>query len=945
MTDYWQHKLSLWLHDPAHKMFDIRRHESLAEEIATLLHVTTPDKDTYQKSDMMASGLARAALPGYNSDKAQNGAVDFKSQAIITHPLVADCQLRLAVDNVSVDHIHDELQKLLKRDLGLDKTIEELQAIPEEERPLSGFFNRRNTPEEWARALYFYLFFALKKRLRQENVGGLGGAWELLPADSRMPDHPLWHHLGLTSAIGSALATDPDDKIALAVFSITPVQPFIGKARKLRDHWTGSVILSYLAFSGIRYIAETLGPDHIIYPSLQAQSLVEAWLGDDKSFHLKRFLREDEALTEIDKKSASIASFPNKFVFLCPAAKTAKICKEIEKAVQTEWLRIAQLARDSLVRKTRSGETMRKLFDHQIKDYWQFSHAACHLVGLSDKDFLGQAQHQGKWQTEYKTVAAFAQAYGQSGQAVARLYEASHTLAQSVLAAAKLKPARIRQAQDGEKCPLCGEHEVLHDFATTGTTSAKAYSEAARAFWDSVREAENGQDGYAQVGKNERLCAICAVKRFLPGVMRRARQPQELLATVFAEADDFPSTTAIAATRYFRELTERVAITNTKEKHKKLVNWFNASELDPADDEHSQAMREIVKAGKDQDVRYSDRDKYYALLLMDGDKMGDLVGGKTLSATWGDVIHPDLRGRFDKPGFHSQSPLRPRLSEKRLLNPALHAAISDALNSFARYGVAPVIERLSGRLIYAGGDDVCAILPLDSALEAADAIRRSYTMGFVRYGANGATELKGICPPAPGKLGMHLGKAEKISISAAIVIAHHKTPLRETLRDAHAVLSDIAKERAGRNALAIRLAKRSGGDRDLWLQWDANNPFCTDGDESILSSLQRLMQGVKDDLLSGSLLYRLAELEQSVRPLVTAKPEALSADTKKNIVSLARYEVGHSGKLIPKDQQGPFAERLAGLMIRDAAGQADWFNPEAAIIARFLAKSLARRKA
>ena len=26
-SNYWQHKLSLWLHDPAHKMFDIPRHE------------------------------------------------------------------------------------------------------------------------------------------------------------------------------------------------------------------------------------------------------------------------------------------------------------------------------------------------------------------------------------------------------------------------------------------------------------------------------------------------------------------------------------------------------------------------------------------------------------------------------------------------------------------------------------------------------------------------------------------------------------------------------------------------------------------------------------------------------------------------------------------------------------------------------------------------------
>ncbi|MBV5326225.1 MAG: hypothetical protein JZU65_01110, partial [Chlorobium sp.] len=294
-SNYWQHKLSLWLHDPVDKAFDIRRHESLAREIAELLHVTSPSKDEYQNADMMAAGLTRAVLPGYSANKEENGAIDFNASPLITHPLVADCQLRLGIGGTSAATIHAGIKSLLKADLGMDKTYEELSAFALEERPLSGYFNWKNSPEQWAQALYFYLFFAMKKRLRQENVGGLGGAWDLLPADSRMPDHPLWHHLGLTSAIGSSLADDPDNDLSLVVFAITPVQPFISRARKLRDHWVGSVILSYLAFTGIRHVAETIGPDHIIYPSMQDQSLVEAWIG--KTFHLEKFLQEqDEAL-------------------------------------------------------------------------------------------------------------------------------------------------------------------------------------------------------------------------------------------------------------------------------------------------------------------------------------------------------------------------------------------------------------------------------------------------------------------------------------------------------------------------------------------------------------------------------------------------------------------------------------------------------------------------
>ena len=94
-SNYWQHKLSLWLHDPAHKMLDIRGHEARAAEIARLLDVSVPDKDSYQNADMIAAGLTRAALPKYSADE-QNGAVNFREKPILTHPLVKNSKLAFA---------------------------------------------------------------------------------------------------------------------------------------------------------------------------------------------------------------------------------------------------------------------------------------------------------------------------------------------------------------------------------------------------------------------------------------------------------------------------------------------------------------------------------------------------------------------------------------------------------------------------------------------------------------------------------------------------------------------------------------------------------------------------------------------------------------------------------------------------------------------------------
>ena len=520
-------------------------------------------------------------MPKYSADE-QNGAVNFREKPILTHPLVKDGKLAFAWDTMpGIDAVHQGLCQLLTADLGLGKTIEELQALPEDQRPLSGFFDKRNTPEEWARALYFYLFFALKKRLRQKNVGALGAAWDMLPADSRMPDHCLWHHLGLTSAIGSCMAEDAGHNVALAVFAITPVQAFIGRARKLRDHWVGSVLLSYLAFTGIRHVAETLGPDHIVYPSLHDQSLVETWIG--REFHLARFLEEaDPALTKQQNEGASIASFPNKFVFLAPAEKAGAICQEIAESVQGEWLRVARLVRDFLVKRHGAGKTLQALFEHQIADYWQFSHAACRLAGLADadKEALAVLLDPQKWQEERKTIASFAGVYSQSGEATARLYGATHTLVQSLLAAAKLKPTRLRAPQQGEKCPLCGEHEVLHDFAQAGESSASEYSKAVKQFWGRVRETENGENSFAQVGKNERLCALCAIKRFLPRVMNWSGNQEEILATVFRSADSFPSTTEMAAHHYLQELAGKITI--TQNEYPRLVDALHQTEVENA---------------------------------------------------------------------------------------------------------------------------------------------------------------------------------------------------------------------------------------------------------------------------------------------------------------------------------------------------------------------------
>lgn len=906
MPDYWQHKLSVFLHYPPHKCLDIRKHEQWAREVAAAVGCPVASKEAYRDADMIASGLTRAALPGYDPDSNKNGSVEFIRTPAITHPVVSLDALNLGLPTgFDPDLAHQDLLKLLARDVAS--------------------LSSESAGEERAKQLYHYFFFALRKRLRNENAGTLGAAWDFLPADSRMPDHSIWHHAALTSAMASSMREDGNDNISLAVFSITPVQAFISKARKLRDYWFGSVILSYLSFVGIRHIAQAIGPDHIVYPSLHDQSLVEGWLA--KELGLEELLKEhDDVVKRFMDLGKSIASFPNKFVFIAPAIAAEELCRLIEVAVQAEWLRIATMVRDFLG----TNAAMATLFDHQVSDYWHYSFASCRLPRLAEKEALGKVLHEYVWSDEVTTVSDFSKAYGDRSHTTARIYAATHSLIQGVLAAAKLKPTRIRKSQSGEKCPLCGEHEVLHDLASPELGSARSYAEGVGNFWNALRARFNSEGSSSEIGSTERLCAVCSVKRFLPRVLKQKNLKSELLYEVVADVEGFPATTGIAAHDYLRRLDEAVGIPGSKRAA--LIDALHASTQDDALDESEPAdVRELLRKGKNQGINLTTRDKYYAILMMDGDKMGDLINGGTITATWGRSIHPELRKRFETAEFQPRkNQLKGYLNKKRTINPALHAAISDSLNSFARFAVAPLVSMNGGRLIYAGGDDVCAIVPLDAVLDTADAIRKAYTAGFVRYTADGVVSFDGTASHV-GKWGVHLAPAPGISISAGIVIAHHKQPLKEVLRDAHALLDGVAKKKADRNAVAIRLKKRSGGDRDFYCKWDEKNPFLAG--ETILESFCHVANGVGDSLLSSSLLYRLASLEDGIAPM-----RGDLAANRERITKLFAFEAKHSG-LSPKPGDIE-AARLAGITLnlaQHAAGK-EWFNPEAAVIAGFLGR-------
>lgn len=146
---------------------------------------------------------------------------------------------------------------------------------------------------------------------------------------------------------------------------------------------------------------------------------------------------------------------------------------------------------------------------------------------------------------------------------------------------------------------------------------------------------------------------------------------------------------------------------------------------------------------------------YYALLRMDGDQIGIKLRD-----------HPERQGE-----------------------------ISDAITGFS-HQVRKIVERNNGRVVYAGGDDVLAFLPMTKALVCAAELREEFIIQ--------QRNLRKI----------------SLSISAAILILHKMSPLQSALADTAKLLDGIAKDGMGRNAFVVQVQKRNGPPLTVAKPWE-----------------------------------------------------------------------------------------------------------------------------
>lgn len=933
---YWDEKLSAYLHDPPDKALRIPGHQERSQALREVLGpLPLPDPDLLRRADTIAAGMDRTTLPGYDRDASQDGSVDFSAQPVLTHPTAERADLTISLGNglPSISAISAKIQELMSADI--DRLCDQFPGDPQGLSP----------------ARFHYVHHVLRERLRKENVGGLGGLWDRLPADTRIPDHSIWQHCGLVSALYSCFAAPGSGQASLMVVSLTPVQGFIEKTRKLRDLWVGSMILSWLAFEGIRTVIYRLGSDHVLYPSLIGQPLVDDLLRRTCLFSALEGGADGS-------RARDAATFPNKFVCLVPQGSEHDIAGAIQSRIGDAWSSLGQQTLLAIEKAagTSGDRYIQKQFHRQMDGYWTFRWSASPLLDETHKDQIKTLLPADVWEQPIDFVNSSKKLpYSAGGKGA--FYSVTHAIAQTFLAAGKQRQLHPGPAEDGIKCQLHGDMEALRFEWKAGEDQNPRPGQDP--FWVAFKK---GWNVPADFRATERLCSVATVKRIAGQVIRKNGDGHPL-ETFFRKADTFPSTTEMAFSDWLD--TVRKAEPVLVDSLKKLSSWRNTlsqyihdtdeSEMDGPDrrerlkitSEERRICKQIVQSMERRKAMWTDADRYYAILLMDGDRMGKLVAGETMPATWRTIIHPGLIKRLEDGTFNPayRQFWLPRLDHKRMISPSVHAAISEALGDFSLYTVPRIIQQCRGRLIYAGGDDVCAILPISTAIYAARDIARLYRADYVAYrdDRNSGEPVSGTWVPEACRIGLHMGRGEGISISGSVLICHHKRPLSSAMAAARTLLKAGAKKEGGRNAIAVQVDKRSGGPRGLIRGWDEQPmpelmkkpPKGIDPCQTIMDHFLSFAEdfGANSQLsMSSSLIYRMEDFRDGLTTLARQKPAGLPDFLSTLIV--------RSDRSLKNNKEG--LQRLAWRAAALLLSQDGKLQTETLVVARFIGPQLAR---
>jgi CRISPR-associated protein Cmr2 len=491
------------------------------------------------------------------------------------------------------------------------------------------------------------------------------------------------------------------------IISLGPVQEFIASARRSRDLWFGSWLLSELSKSAAQRVVLEHGGnlDALVFPKVENMGNLTP---NNTNFNVA-----------------------NKIVAL-----VTKQPAEIGRVVHESILARLRVIRDDAYKEIRDvprAYFLRPIAEAQVDDLIEYAWASSPLKDLKDDE-------------EYVKV---------------------RNLVESLL----------------------GARKATRDFKPVLPQPQGWADSVPKSSLDGLRESVIHEDAYDMdaaelrrrygIRKGERLCGVGLLKRHgnragdssFFSTSHVAALPLLQSLTDKAAVDDYIRQLSGLLTeiepRELYKVLGKVPIRAAKEPHpvfgrydghllfeERLGDWFESSDLERAKGALAE-FRKRALGGKRPNP-------YYALLLADGDHMGKSIDAQ-------------------------------RSVEK-------HRALSSCLAEFAASVKQIVEEKHKGSLVYAGGDDVMAFVPLHSALSCARQLAREFSARLNHFKVK-----EGEHDVSP-------------TLSVGIGVAHHLESLSDALQLSRTA-EKAAKRVEGKNALAVIVSKRSGTDRPVVGKW------------------------------------------------------------------------------------------------------------------------------
>ena len=513
-------------------------------------------------------------------------------------------------------------------------------------------------------------------------------------------------------------------------FSLSPVQEFISAARTTRDLWTGSYLLSWLTAHAI----QTVGTGNLVLPAVQA---------DDSMIRLLTASSKNEIANQSKPgfESALIATIPNTFIARVDDREIAKKCRI---AVESAWKEIGNKVHTNLFELLKYQPQFSgwdAFWNEQVNNYWKIQTT---IVDIREAEATGQ-----------RLMPHLADRFQAGLQYLGRISAAKKQVRH-------FPPHETYRDQFGQltedsrpKCAMFGSMAQMGPLANTGESKVQVSGD----FWKVV--ADSWTMTSARVQPKDRLCAVALIKRFFWACYFENRL-ERLFGKQVAEEFSFPDIDTICANRWLNEHRIKICQT-TDEKGQKfwLGHWLRWHDrLDGSQPDRQDARERCPSVQTWEDIHSARKanpvPRYYAALMLDGDKMGRVIN--------------------------------------RCKNAEALKSVSWELSQFASDTVGQIVRHHQGILIYAGGDDVLALMPAENAI----ACSKELADAFANLQFPNADQRKPSC-------------------TVALVVAHYKQPL-------HTVLAKLrAGEKTGKteggNCLALTIMRRSGEETTNCVPW------------------------------------------------------------------------------------------------------------------------------